>query len=230
LFVSGREYIFYTGRLKKIFHDALEDEIAIITSAEFSFDEKAIFLGTSRGKIIRLDADSGKQEGNSITVQDDKKITHLVRFKGMQDQNVFLCVSGKKELYVYSESRSSVEPIDFGGEHDSEVYVGLNITDVAVSDNAKFFVIGIPEKKAFGVFTFNRTNFISKPIRWITDVSHFIILTTRSYIYRSRSKTSLQMTFCRLSFSWTLLRRRSTITSSCGDSTQPSWTTKLYTN
>jgi len=88
---------------------------------------------------------------------------------------VFLCVSGKKELYVYSESRSSVEPIDFGGEHDSEVYIGLNITDVAVSDNAKFFVIGIPEKKAFGVFTFNRTNFISKPIRWITDISfeHF---------------------------------------------------------
>lgn len=93
----------------------------------------------------------------------------------MQDQNVFICVSGKKELYVYSESRASVEPIDFGSENDSEIYAGLNICDVAVSDNAKFFVIGIPEKKAFGVFTFNRTNFISKPIRWITEISfeHF---------------------------------------------------------
>lgn len=68
LFVSGREYVFYTGRLKKIFHDKLEDEISSISGAEFSYDEKAIFLGTTRGKIIRLDSETGKQEGNAITV------------------------------------------------------------------------------------------------------------------------------------------------------------------
>ena len=144
---------------------------------------------------------------------------------------MFLCVSGKKELYVYSESRSSVEPIDFGGEHDSEVYIGLNITDVAVSDNAKFFVIGIPEKKAFGVFTFNRTNFISKPIRWITDVSYiFFFLNPFAKLFRSRSSTSSQMTSCRLSFSWTRPKRHSTIISSSGDSTPQNWTIRLSTS
>jgi hypothetical protein len=47
----------------------------------------------------------------------------------------------------------------------------LEICDVFVSDNAKFYVIGVPEKKAFGIFSFNRSNFISAPVRWITNIS-----------------------------------------------------------
>lgn len=149
--------------------------MATITAAEFSYDEQTVFLGTSRGKIIQLNGNTGQVEGNPITVSDDKKISHLVRFKGLQDQNVFLVNAGKKELFVYSEMRGNCEPIDFGTENDSEQYIGLDIEDVCVSDNAKFFIIGIPSKKAFGVFTFNRTNFISRPIRWITNISfeHF---------------------------------------------------------
>ena len=69
---------------------------------------------------------------------------------------MFLVVSGKRELFIYSEQRSSCEPINYGEVLDGEQYVGLDISDVAVSDNGKFFVIGIPAKKAFGVFTFNR--------------------------------------------------------------------------
>ena len=69
LFSSGREYVFYSGRLKKMFGpNTLDDEIATISAAEFSYDEQAIFIGTSRGKIIRLDATTGNYEGNAITV------------------------------------------------------------------------------------------------------------------------------------------------------------------
>lgn len=107
---------------------------------------------------------------------DDKPINSLTRFKGFNDQNVFLCVSDNKELYCYAETRNDCTLVDFGAEEeDVEQYKNLNICDVYIADNAKFFAIGCPEKKAFGVFSFNRTNFISKPVRWIISISftHF---------------------------------------------------------
>lgn len=59
LFTSGSDYVYYTGRLKKIFHSKLEDELSAISSAEFSFDERTLYIGTNRGKIHRIDAETG---------------------------------------------------------------------------------------------------------------------------------------------------------------------------
>lgn len=80
-------------------------------------------------------------------------------------------MAGNKELYVYAEQSNACTLVNFGVEGDSEQYKGLEICDVCVSDNAKFYVIGVPEKKAFGIFSFNRNNFISAPVRWITNIS-----------------------------------------------------------
>lgn len=103
--------------------------------------------------------------------KDDYSLTMLKRFKGLADQNVLLALANGKELYVYAETRNDCLPVDFGGDEDSKEYKNLEICDVYVSDNAKFYVIGVPEKKAFGIFSFNRSNFISAPVRWITNIS-----------------------------------------------------------
>lgn len=102
---------------------------------------------------------------------DDSPVTAIYRFKGLNDQNVFLALANNKELYVYAETRNDCTVVDFGGDEDSEQFKNLEISDVCVSDNAKFYVIGVPEKKAFGIFSFNRNNFISAPVRWITNIS-----------------------------------------------------------
>lgn len=95
----------------------------------------------------------------------------MVRFKGIVDANVFLCVGDNKELFIYAETRACCTTVDFGVDNGSDAFAGLNICDVYVSENSKFYIIGVPSKQAFGVFSFNRINYISKPIKWITNIS-----------------------------------------------------------
>lgn len=140
-------------------------------------------MGTDKGKIIKLNIKTGQPEGMPINVNpDDKPVTSIHRFKGLSDQNVFLTVADGKELYVYAEARNDCTLVDFGADNDSEQYKNLDICDIYVSDNAKFYVIGVPEKKAFGIFSFNRNNFISAPVRWIQSVSNYFLIKLIIYV------------------------------------------------
>jgi hypothetical protein len=45
-------------------------------SAEFSYDEEGIFVGTDKGKIYRISAKEPKIEGNPINLSpDDRAVT-----------------------------------------------------------------------------------------------------------------------------------------------------------
>lgn len=172
IFTNMDQFVVYTGRLKKAHQGSLEIPDARIMSAEFSYDESAIFVGTDKGKIYRISATEAAIEGNPINMSpEDRAVTKIVRFKGIVDSNVFLCVGDNKELFIYAETRANCTTVDFGVDNGSDAYAGLNICDVYVSENSKFYIIGVPSKQAFGIFSFNRINYISKPIKWITNVS-----------------------------------------------------------
>jgi hypothetical protein len=61
---------------------------------------------------------------------DDTPVTNIYRFKGLNDQNVFLALANGKELYVYAETRNDCTIVDFGGDEDSEQFKNLEICDV----------------------------------------------------------------------------------------------------
>jgi len=83
LFTSEGDYIYYTGRLKKIFEGKIE---GIVTCAEFAFDEQAVFIGTSKGKILKLNITTGEPEGMPVNVSaEELPVTQIIRFKGFTD-------------------------------------------------------------------------------------------------------------------------------------------------
>lgn len=169
--MNGDQFAVYHGRLEKTHQGSLEIPDARILAGEFSYDEEGIFVGTSKGKIYRLSAKEPKIEGNPINMSpEDRSVTKMVRFKGIVDSNVFLCVGDNKELFIYAETRAACTAVDFGVDNGSDQFAGLNICDAYVSENSKFYIIGVPSRQAFGIFSFNRINYISKPIKWITNV------------------------------------------------------------
>ena len=59
------------------------------------------------------------------------------------------------------------------GDNGKE-YEGQEICNVQVAYNSKYFAIGFPKKKAFGVFKIARDSLrITPPDQWITKVSSF---------------------------------------------------------
>jgi len=119
IFTSDGDYIYYTGRLQKIFEGKIES--GTVTCAEFAFDEQAIFIGTSKGQIIKLNIKTGEPEGMPINVSaDELPVTSIFRFKGLKDENVFLVLANSKELYVYAETRNDCTLVDFGAEEASD--------------------------------------------------------------------------------------------------------------
>lgn len=79
-------------------------------------------------------------------------------------------IMGGKELAVYVHNKNGdVREIDYG--EDGNNYQGNDICNVQVSLNNKFFMIGIPSKRAIGFFGLNRVQLSTKPLKWVTKVS-----------------------------------------------------------
>ena len=76
---------------------------------------------------------------------------------------------GGKELYVFIHNKRDSREIDFG--EDGQVYMGQDICNIQVASNNKFFMIGIPSKRAIGFFGLNRIQLTCKPLKWVTKVS-----------------------------------------------------------
>ena len=76
---------------------------------------------------------------------------------------------GGKELFVYIHNKRDSREIDFG--EDGQVYMGQDICNVQVASNNKFFMIGVPSKRAIGFFGLNRIQLTCKPLKWVTKVS-----------------------------------------------------------
>ena len=55
--------------------------------------------------------------------------------------------------------RNDAKPVDYGDE--GKDFIGGKICNANVAYNAKFFLMGIPEKRAIGFFQFDRQNFLT---------------------------------------------------------------------
>ena len=84
-------------------------------------------------------------------------------------------VCGGKVLTLYIHNRKTTEEIEFGD--DGEVYAGHHICNVQVALNNKFFMIGVPSKRAIGFFGLNRVQLSTKPLKWVTKVSSLNFVT-----------------------------------------------------
>ena len=62
--------------------------------------------------------------------------------------------SGSNELLIYIHNKDETRDIDFG--EDGNVFANYPITKVQAAENNKFFMIGIPSKRAIGFFGLNR--------------------------------------------------------------------------
>ena len=65
--------------------------------------------------------------------------------------------------------RNDAKPVDYGDE--GKDFIGGKICNANVAYNAKFFLMGIPEKRAIGFFQFDRQNFLTKAVKWLNKVS-----------------------------------------------------------
>ena len=74
--------------------------------------------------------------------------------QNIEENDGFLLTIDKTEIFVYVHNKLETKDIDFGD--DGQDFAGGEISDVAVALNNKFFVIGIPEKRAIGFFGLNR--------------------------------------------------------------------------
>ena len=88
----------------------------------------------------------------------------------IEDNDAFLMITGGKELSVYVHNKNGdVREIDYG--EDGQAYMGHEICNVQLALNNKFFMIGVPSKRALGFFGISRVQLSTKPLKWVTRVS-----------------------------------------------------------
>ena len=138
-------------------------------------------VGTSVGKIITYDAVSGDREENSFQAAGpEQSITKLISLQSIPDSDVFLMTVDDQEIFVYDFEKADTKEVDFGD--DGQDFVGNKIASIQVSSNNKFFMIGIPSKRALGWFGLNRVHFQTRPLKWITKVSSSLSLSLNSFV------------------------------------------------
>ena len=74
-------------------------------------------------------------------------------------------VVGGKELFLYMHNKKDAREIDYGDE--GQDYMGQDICSIQVALNTKFFMIGVPVKRAIGFFGLNRVQLSVQPLKWI---------------------------------------------------------------
>ena len=76
---------------------------------------------------------------------------------------------GNRELHIYIHNKQDTRQVDYG--EDGEAFKDADICNVQLALNNKFFMIGIPSKRAIGFFGLNRIQLSTKPLKWVTKVS-----------------------------------------------------------
>ena len=87
----------------------------------------------------------------------------------MEDNEAFLITVNNDHLKFYIHNKRDTRDVDFGEE--GQAFEGQTICNVQVAQNNKFFMIGVPSKRAIGFFGLNRVQMTAKPLKWITKVS-----------------------------------------------------------
>ena len=59
-----------------------------------------------------------------------------------------------KDLFLYIHNKGEARAVDYG---DGKNFENNKICNIQIAANNKFFCIGIPEKRALGFFSINRT-------------------------------------------------------------------------
>ena len=75
-----------------------------------------------------------------------------------------------RELHIYIHNKKDTRQVDYG--EDGQAFMDADICNVQVALNNKFFMIGIPSKRAIGFFGLNRVQLSTKPLKWVTKVSN----------------------------------------------------------
>ena len=113
----------------------------------------------------------------------------------IEDNDAFLLTVDKSDLYLYIHNKGDTRAVDYG---EGEDFLGNEICNVQVAANNKFFAIGIPSHRALGFFGINRSQLVTKPLKWITKVSSILlnqILTAHSLSSSNSSTSTLMTTF-----------------------------------
>ena len=175
LVVNQDEYALYRGRMDLVRKgNTSMHENQRILCAEFAGDNSCFWVGTDRGLLICFSVESGEEIGTAYNVSPEieKPITSMRKFNGIDSDNIFLLVLGKKEAVVYSQQRKDAKPVIYGEDEDeAAAFQNELIVNTYVAYNSKFFCIGIPSMRALGFFAFNRVQFTFKPVKWLTKVS-----------------------------------------------------------
>ena len=94
----------------------------------------------------------------------------MVPLVNIEDNDAFIISLGGKDLAIYIHNKKDVREVDYG--EDGQVYAGSDICNIQVALNNKFFMVGIPAKRAIGFFGLNRVQLSTKPLKWVTKVSY----------------------------------------------------------
>ena len=169
LVTNKNHFMLFEKRLELKFKGKCE-EGGIFTSAEFHHTEKLV-LGTSNGKLMVYDITMQELAYDPIRLGGESQaVTQIIAFTYIEEAPVFLVVIEDKELYLFNEKTRACRQIDFG--ESGKTYSNEFICNVAVQYASKFFAVGIPSKRAFGIFKIDRTSLkVTPPTEWMTKVS-----------------------------------------------------------
>lgn len=90
--------------------------------------------------------------------------------------SVFLYTVDNNELFIFNDKKKTTKKVEFG--QDGASYEGKNICNIHIALNNKFFAVGIPECRAFGLFSFDDLQHTAKSLKWFTKVSILLHVNT----------------------------------------------------
>lgn len=97
---------------------------------------------------------------------EETAITQLVTLNNIEENDAYLMLSGNNKISIYTYNKDLTTPVEFGEE--GAAYADQPICKIHAAENNKFFMIGVPSKRAIGFFGLNRMKLTSKPLKWVT--------------------------------------------------------------
>jgi WD40 repeat protein len=165
LITCQNEFILYQKRLETVFRASIEK--GVITSACFNKNSTMLLIGTSLGQIFAYKVNqNGEAEPNPFQQQQELPITKIECLRAIEENEAYLITVDGKDLYVYVQNKADTRAVDYGD--DGQNFLGHDICNVHIAANNKFFAIGIPSQRALGFFGMNRSQLVTKPLKWIT--------------------------------------------------------------